>query len=116
MTYDEVTQGLLNLFADPEKADPSKSNEFLDKLRGDYTDRDSMADKIKTLEDENKRLKDRNAYYAQLAIGRLDASQITGKDPEKGHEPEENPMQTPDDLDRFLTEHKASTLEQGKEE
>lgn len=114
MTYDEVTRGLLDLFSDPAKADPTKGNEFLDKLRGDYTDRDSLSDKIKTLEDENKRLKERNAYYAQLAVGRLDASKITGQEPEP--EPEENPMQTPDDLDRFLADHKASTPEQGKEE
>lgn len=113
MTYEEVQRGLLDLFADPTKADPSKSNDFLTKLRDDYTDHDARSERIKSLEDENKRLKERNAYYAQLAVGRLDAKELTGKEvPEE--EEEENEMQTPEDLDRFLAETR--NPEEGKED
>ena len=109
MTWDEVQKNLIDLLSNPD-AGLEKQNKFIQDLQKDYITRDSINETMKQKDQQIKDLQTTNATLAQKYISMLDASQA--KKPEEEEKEEDNPMETPEDLDNFL----ATLTAENKEE
>lgn len=109
MTWDEVQKNLIDLLTNPD-AGLEKQNKFIQDLQKDYITRDSINETIKQKDQQIKDLQTTNANLAQKYMSMLDVSQA--KKPEEEEKEEDNPMETPEDLDNFL----ATLTAENKEE
>lgn len=109
MTWDEVQKALIELLTNPD-AGLEKQNKFIQDLQKDYITRDSINETIKQKDQQIKALQTTNANLAQKYMSMLDVSQA--KKPEEEEKEEDNPMETPEDLDNFL----ATLTAENKEE
>lgn len=109
MTWEEVQKNLIDLLTNPD-AGLEKQNKFIQDLQKDYITRDSINETIKQKDQQIKDLQTTNANLAQKYMSMLDVSQA--KKPEEEEKEEDNPMETPEDLDNFL----ATLTAENKEE
>lgn len=109
MTWDEVQKNLIDLLSNPD-AGLEKQNKFIQNLQKDYITRDSINETIKQKDQQIKDLQTTNANLAQKYVSMLDVSQA--KKPDEEEKEEDNPMETPEDLDNFLVTLTAESKEE----
>lgn len=109
MTWDEVQKNLIDLLSNPD-AGLEKQNKFIQDLQKDYITRDSINETIKQKDQQIKDLQTTNANLAQKYVSMLDVSQA--KKPDEEEKEEDNPMETPEDLDNFLATLTAESKEE----